>query len=381
MKWNNIKTTIFKELRGIVRDKKSMSTIIYMPLIIPIFVLLMGFMFDVIGNTDYNIGVNYELTTEEKEIVKSIGDLKFKTYKDEKEMSKAFENKDINGYIVKTDNKYVIYTDQSGNSGMMINSYLSSYLETYSKVLASNYLVEKGLDPQVVFSNISVESKNIGENNVDSLITILLSMCVTYVLMIIIQSCGVVATDATAGEKERGTLETILTFPVKSSELITGKYIAIAIFGIILGIVSLIITFPSLAIGKALFDSFKDVTINISPVTILLVLLVIIVSSLLTAGVSMALAGKSKTFKEAQSSLQSLAFLPMIPYFVQILEVDTTIFNFLPIANCGMALNNIIMGDVNIVNLLIIIGTTIVYTVLIIMFVSKQYKKEQTLFG
>ena len=66
MKWNNIKTTIFKELRGIVRDKKSMSTIIYMPLIIPIFVLLMGFMFDVIGNTDYNIGVNYELTTEEK---------------------------------------------------------------------------------------------------------------------------------------------------------------------------------------------------------------------------------------------------------------------------------------------------------------------------
>ena len=84
MKWNNIKTTIFKELRGIVRDKKSMSTIIYMPLIIPIFVLLMGFMFDVIGNTDYNIGVNYELTTEEKEIVKSIGDLKFKTYKEEK---------------------------------------------------------------------------------------------------------------------------------------------------------------------------------------------------------------------------------------------------------------------------------------------------------
>ncbi len=381
MKWSNIKTTIFKELRGIVRDKKSMSTIIYMPLIIPFFVLLMGFMFDMINNTNYNIGINYELSSEEKEIVKGIGDLKFKTYKDEKDMSKAFENKDINGYIVKNDNKYVIYTDQSGNSGMMINSYLNSYLETYSKVLASNYLVEKGLDPQVVFSNISVESKNIGENNVDSLITILLSMCVTYVLMIIIQSCGVVATDATAGEKERGTLETILTFPVKSSELITGKYLAIAIFGIILGIVSLVITFPSLAIGKALFDSFKDVTINISFVTIMLVLLVIIVSSLLTAGVSMALAGKSKTYKEAQSSLQSLSFLPMIPYFVQILEVDTAIFNFLPIVNCGMALNNIIMGDVNPVNLLIIIGTTIVYTVLIIMFVSKQYKKEQTLFG
>jgi hypothetical protein len=49
-------------------------------------------------------------------------------------------------------------------------------------------------------------------------------------------------------------------------------------------------------------------------------------------------------------------------------------------ANCGMALNDIIMDKINTQTLLIIIGTTIVYTILIIIFVSKQYKQEKTLF-
>jgi sodium transport system permease protein len=129
-----------------------------------------------------------------------------------------------------------------------------------------------------------------------------------------------------------------------------------------------------------LFESFKDITVNISVISILLLIFIIMISSFLTAGVSMALAGKSKTFKEAQSSLQALSFLPMIPYFAKFLEVDTTIFNLVPIANCGLALNDIIMDSVNVNSLLIIICTTIVYTVLIILFVSKQYKSEKTLF-
>ena len=94
MKWSNIKTTIFKELRGIVRDKKSMNTIIYLPFIIPIFVLLMGFMFDALSNTNYIVGTNYELSTEEREIIKSIAeDLKVEKNDNIDEIKKAYERK------------------------------------------------------------------------------------------------------------------------------------------------------------------------------------------------------------------------------------------------------------------------------------------------
>ena len=40
MKWNNIKTTIFKELRGIIRDKKSLHKLIIYPLLIPLIILV-----------------------------------------------------------------------------------------------------------------------------------------------------------------------------------------------------------------------------------------------------------------------------------------------------------------------------------------------------
>ena len=58
-------------------------------------------------------------------------------------------------------------------------------------------------------------------------------MAITFTIMAITLSCIYTSTDTTAGEKERGTLETILTFPISRKELIFGKYLAISISGIV----------------------------------------------------------------------------------------------------------------------------------------------------
>ena len=110
---------------------------------------------------------------------------------------------------------------------------------------------------------------------------VLLSLPITYVLMIVVMACVTVATDATSGEKERGTLETILTFPVNSSDLVTGKYLATAILGLLIGLFSYLLTLPSIYICKYIFETFKDLTITINIRVILLALIVIIVSTLL----------------------------------------------------------------------------------------------------
>ena len=95
----------------------------------------------------------------------------------------------------------------------------------------------------------------------------------------------------------------------------------------------------------------------------------------------MALAGKAKTYKEAQSSIQMVSILPMIPYFLTFMEIDNIIFDFIPIANCSSLLNDIVINNINIQSLLITILTTIVYTAIIIIYISKQYKSEDTLFS
>lgn len=381
MKWNNIFITIFKELRGIVRDKKSFHKLLLYPAIIPAIILLFGFLFDYMDNSDYVVGINYKMSTDETSMVEEYDNISFSYYKDEALLKEAYDNKEINGYIIKEDNIYTIYTDYTTNSGQMVLSYVTTYLDSYNKMLGNSYLEENNIDADKVFNNIVIDSKSLAKEEGDSAFSIFFNLTITYVLMIVIMTAIVVATDATSGEKERGTLETILTFPVKSTEFVAGKYLATALLSSILGIISYFLMIPSMYLGKSLFDSFDDMSLTINISSVLLIIFVIIISAFLIAGVCMALSGKAKTYKEAQSSLQFVSLFPLIPYFIKIMEVDNSLFNFIPIANCGMALSDIAMNQVNISSLFIILVTTIIYTVIILIVISKQYKSEKTLFS
>ena len=381
MRWSNIRTTICKELRGIFRDRKSLITLLALPFIIPFYILLMGFMFDVMEDSNYKIGANYEISNTEKTIINEVGELDFIYYSSEEELKKAYENEEIEAYVLKDDKTYTVYSDMSSNTGTMIYSYVSAYLTAYNQNLATNYLVSQDIDPDKVFENIIIESQTLDDEDRDYMLMTLLSISITYILMIIVISTSTVATDATAGEKERGTLETLLTFPIKSSEIITGKYIAIALCGMILGIAALVLLVPSLTIGKLLFVSFEDFNTNLSAFSIMMTIFIIVISSLLSAGIAMALAGNTKTYKEAQSALQGLSFISMIPMFLELLNIDNQVFDLIPLANCGLALNRVLTGDFTTTSLLTMLVSTIIYTTAIILYISKQYKSEKTLFG
>ena len=71
----------------------------------------------------------------------------------------------------------------------------------------------------------------------------------------------------------------------------------------------------------------------------------------------------------------------MIPYFTNIMEVNISMLSLIPIANCGVALTDIVNNEINYSSLLIIVGSTIVYTIIILAYISKQYKSEKTLFS
>ena len=381
MKWNNIKTTIFKELRGIIRDKKSLHKLIIYPLLIPLIILLFGGLFDTVNESKYYIGTNYELTQEEKEIIKELDNIGFKEYTSKKELEEAYNNTEISGYIIKDNNTYTIYADESQNSGEIVLSLANTYLEMYNKVLGNKELIKNNINPEKVFNSIEIKTESLTKDDSNIMTNMIFGLVITYLIMIVVMVCVVVVIDATSGEKERGTLETILTFPIKSGELVMGKYLATAILGFVVGLISYLLSFPTIFIGKRLFKSYEEIVFSTKPLSIILVIFVIFLVALLSAGICMALAGKAKTYKEAQSSLQFISILPMIPYFLQVMEIDSFIFNLIPIANCGALLNDIVVNNINLESLLLIICTTIIYIAIILVYISKQYKKEKTLFS
>lgn len=383
MDWNNIKITIFKEIRGIIRDKKSFEKLLVYPLLIPFIILLFGVLFDSVNEVKYTIGTNYALTEAEKIILDEMDEIETKIYNDKKELKEAYENQEIQGYIVKKDDEYTIYADASQNSGSIVLSVAASYLESYNMALANNYLIANQIDPNEVFNNIKIKTESLTKIKTESdlLLNMTYELVITYVIMIITMVCIVVVTDATSGEKERGTLETILTFPIKSSEFVVGKYLATAILSFVVGMISYALSVPTLSIAKTMFKSFEGFTFSTNIISILLAIFVILLAALLSAGVCMAFAGKTKTYKEAQSALQFVPMLPMIPYFLKVMEIDAFVLDLVPIANCGFALSDIVANKVNYQSLLIIIVTSILYIVAILIYISKQYKSEETLFS
>lgn len=378
---NNIKVTVHKEVRGIIRDKKSLQKLILYPLIIPLVIFLFGFLFNSYNGNVYSVGINYDLTPDEKDLLKDIDNLSLIKYDTEKDLEQAYDNNEISGYIIKENNIYTVYADRSQTSGEMVFTYSNEYLDTYNNILGLKYLNSNNIDPVYVFGNLDIRNETLNEDDNSSFAMNIIYLVIAYIIMIVAMVSIVIVPDATSGEKERGTLETILTFPIKSSELVLGKYLATVLLSFIIGIISYLLIFPSFLIVKEMFVTFDDVLVNMNISNILLVILILFLCSLLTAGVCMALTGKSKTFKEAQSALQFIPTLSIIPYFLNILEIDNYLFNLIPIANCVGALNNLIAGSISISTLLVIIFSTIVYIVVILFYLSKQYNKEETLFS
>jgi len=383
MRFNKILITLKKELNTIIRDKKSLAMMFIMPLFIPIFIFLMSFMYEnmtsSLEETVYNVGINYELNSNEKEIINQTS-LKVINYENQEQLQDAFEAKQINAYINKEESKYIVSFNPDEQDSSVAGSMLNSYLETYNKFLAQNYLIGQDIEPAEVFNILSIEHQELEGDN--TFIQEILSMGLTYALLAIITTAVYCATDIIAGEKERGTLETLLTFPIKSSELITGKYLAIFISCVITSFLSLILCFSSLKIASNMFELYKTISLNIGIPTILISIVTLIFASLIASGLTIAIACYCKSYKEAQEALTPISFVSIIPMFLPMAGVETNaILSIIPIVNHGVLLNDIVSNSVKSSNVILMIISSIICTIGIIFFISKQYKSERVLFS
>lgn len=379
---NNVIVTLKKELKLIIRDKKSLLMMAITPLFIPIFVILMSYVYEELTvNTKektYEVGVNYNLSEEEKEL--SNKEVKYIKYNDKTELEKAYKNNKIIAYIIKEENNYNIYANTQSEDGSIITTYIMSYLENYNNYLGQSYLVNNNIDINKVYNNISYNVNEIkGESIFGNQIIL---MAITFTIMSITLSSIYTSTDTTAGEKERGTLETILTFPIKRKDLVLGKYLAISISGLITMIIGIILSIISLYYVKNNFSIYENVIFNINIKTIVLTSIILLTYTFFISGVCITIASFTKTFKEAQSSLTPISLITCVPMFLEILNINITNgLSFIPIINHTIMVDNILTGTINISNILITIISSIIYIILLLIFINKMYKSERILFN
>ena len=376
----SIGITVKKELRSILRDKRTLITLLAFPLFIPLIIFLYSYMYESTNDSvRYSIGINYEPNMMEISILDEVN-LDYVVVNELEELEELYSKKDIIGYIYYTDDKYYMYVNSNSEDGMYASNYMISYLEGYNNYLAELYLIGEDIDVDLVYDNINYEVIELeGEN---FLLQMMFVISFTYIIMAIVMATTNMATAATAVEKENGTLETLLTFPVKVKDLIIGKYLAIVIMGIIASIIGLVLALSSLGIAVNTQELFSNISLDISIISIVLSIIVVVLASLFIGGISLVVTSFAKSYKEAQSMCSMLNIVTVIPMFISLLGMNISYWYYLiPIVNYTQILLDIFSGNVDIISILMVVISSIVYVILVIFYILKQYKYEKIFFS
>lgn len=379
---NNLWNILKKELRELFRDKKSLAMMLVIPIFIPLLVIGMSALFESQMNVDtkeYNkIGFNYELSETEKQIAKEMDiDIVENTTK---KLKGKYEEGKINLYITKKDNHYTIHSNSSDASTYASNL-METYFNTYKEILQQESLSKQKINPEEILNIITVEEKIVEEDNFFA--SYIKNYAFLFIIMAITVSATYPATDTTAGERERGTLETLLTFPIKSKDIIIGKFLGVTVSSIITGILSLVLAVISLFLTKDMFTIYEGVNTMYSLSSIIYAILVIITYSFFISGLCIAIASTSKTFKEAQSALTPLTFISLFPGMIAFMVGITTtpLISVIPFLNFTTIFTDITAGNINILHITLMIISTIIYISIVLYYIIKQYKSERVLFA
>ena len=375
-----------KELLRILTDKRLCFTTIIMPgLMIFIMYALVG---NVMSNT-YSTLQNREYTVVINNVPNHIKELLLKNKISFKEKNKPqnyymnkirdknldlyidfdknFEDNILNGTEkgVQVPSVSIYYNSQSNssNTGYML---LSSILNEYKDCIRNVFYVNSGND----LYDLATTKDSTGQ-----FVSMILPMLLITMLFSI---CASVAPDSIAGEKERGTMATLLVTPIKREQLAIGKILGLSIIVVLGGFSSFIgamLSLPFLSIGQDEIDT-SVYSINDYLELFIIVISTVLIMISLTAIVSVL----ARSIKEASSSMAPLTILVALVGISGMYNQNGSnrlIHYIIPLYNSAQCMNEIFLFNGNINHVIITVISNLLYTIILVYILSKLFKNEK----
>ncbi|MEM7735845.1 MAG: ABC transporter permease subunit [Deinococcota bacterium] len=205
------------------------------------------------------------------------------------------------------------------------------------------------------------------------------------------------AIDATAGEKERGSLETVLVTPVRRRDLVTAKFLATTLFGVssaLMAIVGYFVSSRFLMSGLVsnLMGGSSDAQammgmmggqLSLSPSAFLLLTLSSLVVAMMVAALLICVAMLARSYKEAQSYIAPLGLVMILPVVgLQVADFLTLGLGFyaVPLLNAMLLMTDIIRADANLAAMFVTWGSSLFYCAILLAIANHNFNREDVLF-
>lgn len=231
--------------------------------------------------------------------------------------------------------------DRSRDSARRDVARAQQVLETYSRAVGALRLLARGVDPRAL-QPVVIEDADVSTPR--SRAVLLLGMMPYFLLFAAILGAFYLAIDTTAGERERGSLEPLLTTAVPRTTLVAGKLAAVTLFSA----VSLAIDLVALVFCQGLIPAARvGISIDFSPASALVTFLVCLPFCLFIAGLLSVVASFTRSYKEAQTWLSFVMLLPIVPVLALVMypQEPAGWMMFLPSLSQDVLITQLIKGE------------------------------------
>jgi len=271
---------------------------------------------------------------------------------------------------------------QNDDKSELAKGRLQQFFDEYRDKMARAALTARGM-PTNLLEPFTVTASNIAPPSKVSAAAI--GGWILYMVIIFSFSGAMYpAMDTTAGEKERGTLETILSSPVSRTDLVLGKFLMVMTVSIVTTALSLTSMGASIAwagrsAGGGADAAFK---LGFDPSSIIAIVILLVPLAVLFAVVEIAVALLAKSYREAQTYVSPLMFLVIVPAIVGALpgvelNWETAL---IPILNVSLVSKEIFAATYHWSYIALIFATTCIYAAIGIAAAVHMFNREDVLF-
>jgi sodium transport system permease protein len=269
--------------------------------------------------------------------------------------------------------------DSSRQSSLTEIERLRNLLESYDRIIGSLRLTARGINPTII-EPLALEQVDLATPQTQVLI--FLNMMPYFVILVIFVGGMHVVIDATAGEKERGSLEPLLINPVTRAEFVLGKLLSSIPFAL------LAVFFNLLAFAAAFnlipLEDFVGFQLSINLLALVKIFVLSIPMVFLAAALQMVIATFTRSFKEAQTYVGFLPLIPALPGIgLAFLPVKPTLWIMLiPTFGQQILINQFMRSEpTKILNILVSSGITLLFAALLTLLAVRMYREEKIIFG
>lgn len=400
MNYKQLKTLYKKEIMDVIRDKKTILTMVVLPVILyPVLFLVIMQVMTMINNSQQERTYYIAYDQVEEENRKALNDwiageedgLSYIIKEVESDNPKEdLEKENIDAYITAsiTDSQvvYEIHYLSAVTNSSTVSDMLEEEIDAYGKKIAEENAAAQGLDVKKVLypvtSTLADQSSN--ESSIGSILgSIIPFLLITSILM----GAMYPAIDATAGEKERGTLETLLTLPVGNMELIMSKFLSVATIAVVSVFINVLsmggIAAYLYATINALSEGAGAFSLGSFVPAILISIVCIIAFALFMSAVVMCICAFAKSFKEANNYVTPLTLVVLLTAYIGFIpnvELSATTA-IIPVANICLLMKNLLVFKYDFALILMVLLSNVIYAFVAVWFLGKIYNSESILFG